>query len=187
MPKSDAAETFAKKIKELTADEIEYTEDFFKHSFGEGDNQLSTVKQSASSGSKRNISAQYGDKDIDEEWLQEDDSFDGQLAVDVFQTDDSIVITSTVAGVRIQDLEIDMNGDMITIRGRRQSKCDDIQDDDYFIRECFWGGFSRSVILPVDVQHDKIEATLENGILTITLPKAARSRNGKIEVKDISS
>ncbi|MFH1426010.1 MAG: Hsp20/alpha crystallin family protein [Candidatus Kerfeldbacteria bacterium] len=178
-------ETFSKKIKELAFDDVEYNEDFFRTAFGDTDSSLVTLKQSAAQGSKRNITETYDDQDIDEEWMQENISYDGQLAVDVFQTDDEIIIVSTVAGVKKEDLEIDMNGDMITIKGVRRHKMEETRDDDYFIRECYWGGFSRSIILPVDIQHDEVKAALENGILTIRLPKSQRSHNGKIEVVEV--
>ncbi len=179
-------QSFAKKIKELSVEEVQYTEDFFKNSIAEH-SSLRALKQGAAQGSKRTITEEYDAKDIDEEWLQTDteESFDGQLAVDVFQTEQEILITSTVAGVKKEDLDVQMHGDMITIKGRRRDPAKDVPDDDYFLRECYWGGFSRSVILPVDIQHDKIEASLENGILTIRLPKSKRSRNGKIEVIEV--
>lgn len=180
-------DTFTKKIKELSIDEIEYTEDFFKKAFGSSNSvNINELKKTANKGNKRTISDEYNDSDIDEDWLDDDSIFSGQLAVDVFQTDEDILITSTVAGVRIEDLDIAMNGDMITVRGLRRHKYEDVPQDDYFIRECFWGGFSRSIILPVDIQHDKVEASLENGILTIKLPKSKRSRNSKIDIVEVS-
>lgn len=177
------SETFAKKIKELTHDEIQYTDDFFAQAFGDSETSFKALKQSAQAGAKRNITDRFSDEDIDEEWLEsQPDAYSGQLAVDVFQTDDAIIITSAVAGLRAEDLDISMNGEMITIRGIRHNKFAETQGDDYFIRECYWGGFSRSIILPVDIIHDQVSAKLENGILTVTLPKAQRSRNGKIPV-----
>ena len=104
------------------------------------------------------------------EWLDDDD-FSGQLAVDVYQTKDEIIIKSTIAGVRTEDIDIAINNDMITIRGKREKE-DSITEDDYFYRECYWGGFSRSIILPCDVKSDKVKANMKNGVLTIALPKA---------------
>jgi len=104
------------------------------------------------------------------EWLDEDD-FSGQLAVDVYQNKDEIIIKSTIAGVRTEDIDIAINNDMITIRGKREKE-DSIEEDDYFYRECYWGGFSRSIILPCDVKSDKVKANMKNGVLTIVLPKA---------------
>lgn len=107
---------------------------------------------------------------------------DGQLSVDVYQDASSIYIKSTIAGVEPEDIDISFDNDMITIRGkRRQDRT--IREEDYFYQECYWGGFSRSIILPVDVQEDKIKATIRNGILTIELPKA-KKRDINIRVKD---
>lgn len=105
-----------------------------------------------------------------DEWMDDDD-FSGQLAVDVYQTKDEIIIKSTIAGVRTEDIDIAINNDMITIRGKRE-KDSEVMEDDYFYRECYWGGFSRSIILPVDVKSDKVRANMKNGVLTIALPKA---------------
>ncbi|MBI2410986.1 MAG: Hsp20/alpha crystallin family protein [Candidatus Kerfeldbacteria bacterium] len=177
---------FTNKLKELTIEEIEYTEDFFQRAFSNPtETDVAIIKRSATQG-HRDISTEYSDEDIDENWLQNNNTFDGQLAVDVFQTETEIIITSTVAGVRSADLDIDMNGDMITIRGIRRQRFPELTDDQYFIRECYWGGFSRSIILPMDIQHDRVEAMLENGLLTIRLPKSLRSRNGKIAVQEIA-
>lgn len=104
------------------------------------------------------------------EWL--DDHYEGQLAVDVFQdNDNNIVIASTVAGVTSDNLDISINNDMVTIRGRRQAPLS-IPEEQYYYQECFWGNFSRSIILPVDVKAEAAKASLKNGVLTITLPKA---------------
>lgn len=182
---------FSKKITELTRAEIEYTEDFFKQAFGkDGGLHLAAMKRSAS----HNPAGLTSSMDVVEDrvnsshWLDthEEQSYEGQLSVDVLQTDDEIVINSTVAGLKAEDLDIAINGDMITIKGVRRQRFEQVADEDYFIRECYWGGFSRSIILPVDVQHDRIAAELDHGILTIRLPKAQRSRNGKIEVVDVS-
>lgn len=107
---------------------------------------------------------------------------EGQLAVDVYQTPADIVIKSTIAGVKPEDLDIAITSDMVTIRGRRESD-DNLEDDDYFYHECYWGPFSRSIILPADVQTEKSLATLKNGVLTIKLPKLEKIKTQKIEVK----
>lgn len=106
---------------------------------------------------------------------------EGQLTIDVFQTPDEIVIKSTIAGVDPKDLDVSMANDMLTIRGRRSHE-EKIKTEDYFYQECYWGSFSRSVILPVEVDADKIQAKLKNGILTITLPKIEKVQTKKIQV-----
>jgi HSP20 family protein len=110
------------------------------------------------------------------------DESEGQLTIDVYQTDNDIVIKSTIAGVKPEDLDVSINNDMITIRGERKQD-EQIHQENYYYQECYWGSFSRSVILPVDVLAEKIEASMKNGILTIRLPKAATNRTKKIQVR----
>lgn len=120
--------------------------------------------------------------DEEDEWLNGDYG-EGQLSVDVYQTKNDIIITSTIAGVRPEDIDISFNNDMLTIRGKRETR-QAIRDEDYLYRECYWGNFSRSIILPVEVKEEKIEASLENGVLTIMLPKAKTSKHISIKVKE---
>ncbi|MFA6255378.1 MAG: Hsp20/alpha crystallin family protein [Patescibacteria group bacterium] len=114
-------------------------------------------------------------------WLDEEN--EGQLLLDVYQDDKNIYIKSTIAGVRPQDLDISVNNDMLTIRGSRSHE-QAVDGKDYFFQECYWGNFSRSIILPTEVKSDKISATLKNGVLTITLPKLERKRNIPIKIKE---
>jgi HSP20 family protein len=95
---------------------------------------------------------------------------EGQLTVDVFQDRNHIVIQSTVAGVSSEDLDISIAKDMITIKGRRLPE-KNIHSVDYFHQELYWGNFSRSIILPADIDPDNTKASMKNGILTIRLPK----------------
>lgn len=118
-----------------------------------------------------------------QDWFAE--SFDGQLTVDVYQTDKDIIIQAAVAGVRGEDLDLELSNDMVTIKGVRRMKYE-VADDDYLIRECYFGGFSRSIILPVDILHDKVRATLELGLLTVILPKSNKSRHSKISIQEIN-
>jgi len=117
-----------------------------------------------------------------EKWLEEDYE-EGQLSVDVYQTKDAIVIKSTIAGVRPEDIDISINNDMVTIKGKRELEST-ISEDDYFYQECYWGGFSRSIILPVEIIADKVNASLKNGVLTISLPKAKKAQAFSIKVKE---
>jgi len=127
---------------------------------------------------QKNIS---GGPEGDEEggWVADQE---GQLTIDVYQTDTEIVIKSTIAGVKPEDLDIQINNDMVTIRGERRHE-DEIRDEDYYYQECYWGSFSRSIILPVDVQANKAEAIMKNGILTLRLPKAETAKARKIQVR----
>ncbi|MFA6253192.1 MAG: Hsp20/alpha crystallin family protein [Patescibacteria group bacterium] len=114
-----------------------------------------------------------------------EEAFDeeGQLSVDVYQDKNNIVIKSTIAGVDPDNIDISFHNDMLTIRGERQQD-QTISEDDYFYKECYWGSFSRSIILPLEVQADKIKATIKNGILTIVLPKVHHADGKKISVED---
>ena len=119
------------------------------------------------------------DQTSNEEWLSE---YEGELNIDMYQTRDNVIIKSTIAGVKSEDLDITIANDMLTIRGDRKRE-EKIEQQDYFYQECYWGGFSRSVILPVDVDIEHIEADLKDGILTVILPKAAKAKTKKIKVK----
>ncbi len=114
----------------------------------------------------------------DEELTEE-----GQLSVDVYQDKANVVIRSTIAGVEPEDIDITFDNDMITIRGKRK-KDTSIREENYFYQECYWGSFSRSIILPVEVQADKIKASIRNGVLTIVLPKSHKDINIKVEEED---
>ncbi len=107
---------------------------------------------------------------------------EGQLTIDVYQTEDDIVIKSTIAGVRPEDLDVNINNDMVTVRGERVQG-EDVDPEDYYYQECYWGPFSRSVILPVEIISEKAEATMKNGILTVRLPKADVTKTRKIQVR----
>ena len=107
---------------------------------------------------------------------------EGQLTIDVYQTDDDIVIKSTIAGVKPEDLDININNDMVTVRGERKQE-EEVDSENYYYQECYWGPFSRSVILPVEIITEKAEATMKNGILTLRLPKADVTRTRKIQVR----
>lgn len=107
---------------------------------------------------------------------------EGQLTVDVYQTEKYIIVLSTVAGVDPKDIDISLNNDILTIRGLRKQEAG-LQENSYYYREIFWGNFSRTIILPVEVDSEKTEASLKNGILTIKLPKKFEERHKKIQIK----
>ena len=88
----------------------------------------------------------------------------------MYETDDTIVVRSFVAGVDSDHIEISMHNDMLTIRGTRQDM-EEIHDDRFYHRECHWGTFSRSVIIPKTIDPDRIRALFKNGVVTILLPK----------------
>lgn len=100
---------------------------------------------------------------------------EGHLTVDVFQTENDIVLQSTIAGAKSEDIDISVTKDMVTIKGYRHPE-QGVKAGDYFHRELFWGPFSRAVILPVDIDADRAKASMRNGVLTIRLPKIERTR-----------
>lgn len=110
------------------------------------------------------------------------DEREGQLTIDVYQTADAIVVESPVAGVNPEDLEINVTSEAVTIRGRRERQ-KEVKEQDYFYQECYWGRFSRSVILPQEVDPDKAEASIKNGVLTLKMPKISRRKERKLKVK----
>lgn len=114
-------------------------------------------------------------------WLKTSD--EGQLPVDVLRHGQDLVIRSTVAGVLPEDLEVSVNGDLLTIRGKRELS-HEVKDDDWFHKECYWGAFSRSLILPMDVQSGKTQASLKHGVLEIRIPLAEAGRNIPIRITD---
>lgn len=126
------------------------------------------------------------DDDREEEYSDEatgeKEEQEGQLTVDVFQDDQNIIIQSTIAGVSPEDLDVSITNDMVTIRGERR-RVYNVDPEDYFYQECYWGPFSRSIILPVEIDADRAEAKIKNGILTIRIPKANTAVTRKLKVK----
>ncbi len=111
-----------------------------------------------------------------------EEEVEGQLTVDVYQNEDWIVVQSTIAGVDSDNLEINITNESVTIHGKRE-KIEKIDEKDYFYQECFWGRFSRSIILPQEVDPEKSTASLKNGVLTIRMPKLNRKKAKKLKVK----
>jgi len=114
-------------------------------------------------------------------WLEEETS-DGQLTVDVYQTPSDILVKTMVAGVKPEDLDIDISRDMVTIRGKRESERV-VNDEDYFHRELYWGSFSRTILLPQEVDVESAEAIEKHGLLIIRLPKINKDKQTKLRVK----
>jgi HSP20 family protein len=107
----------------------------------------------------------------------------GELVVDVYETNSDFVVLAAIAGVQIKDLDISLEKDMMVIKGDR---CDPHSHPDkkYFYQECYWGPFSRKVVLPENIDIDSADAQIDKGILTIKIPKnETNGGNGKIGVK----
>jgi len=115
-----------------------------------------------------------------EDWLNEEKI--GQLTVDLYQTDKEIIIQSAIAGVEPDDLDITIEDDLIIIKGKREKKFSE-EKKNYFYQECHWGQFSREIILPIEADSSRAAASMEQGILTIRIPKIGTETKKKIEIK----
>lgn len=109
----------------------------------------------------------------------------GRLNIDVYELDDEIVIKSAIAGINEDDLDIEITADTVTIKGER-SRDEEVAEENYFYKECYWGAFLRSVRLHAEIDPDKADATMQNGILTIRLPKLSKTNQKKLKVKKLS-
>lgn len=114
------------------------------------------------------------------EWMEEKVENE-KMAIDVYQTDQAIIIKSILAGINPENLKISLHNDLLTIRGSYQKK-EIIPEEDYLYKECYFGDFSRSIILPYEIDGKKIDASLEDGILTVILPKADKTETN-IKIK----
>lgn len=119
--------------------------------------------------------------ETEEDWMAE---AEGQLAVDVYQTKDNVVIKAPIAGVTPENLDIEVADDVVTIRGERVEE-KEVDREHYYVQECYWGSFSRSVILPTSTIAEKAAATLKDGVLTVSIPKVAQDKVKKIKVKPV--
>lgn len=106
----------------------------------------------------------------------------GELTVDVYQTPDEIIIKAMVAGVKPEDLDVDISRDTITISGERREE-NEVSEDDYYHKELFWGSFSRTIVLPAEIEVEEAQALEKHGLLEIHLPKIDRGRRAKLKVK----
>ena len=107
---------------------------------------------------------------------------EGELTVDVYQTPTHVVIKTMIAGVRPDDIEVSITRDMVTIKGKREDERE-IHEENYYHRELYWGSFSRSVVLPQEVEPDEAEASERHGLLVIRIPKIDRARQARVKVK----
>lgn len=121
-------------------------------------------------------------------WLDEEEPETieevGELSVDVYQTDNDIVIQAMIAGVRPEDLNVSITREMVTVEGKRQ-KASEVESDGYFMRELYWGSFARKILLPCEVEPDEAEAYEKNGLLTLRMPKIDKARTQKVKVRSL--
>lgn len=108
---------------------------------------------------------------------------EGKLIVDVYETDYEIVIQSAIAGVRPEDLEISIENDILEIKGNRPNPEEGNKKKNYFLQECWWGPFSRKIILPEEIDNSQIQASMKEGVLTIRIPKIEKEKRKRIRLK----
>ena len=137
------------------------------------------IKKAGRSAQRRAVVHTQDEMPSEEEYSEEDV---GQLAVDVFQTPDNIVIQAMVAGMHPSKLDVQIGREVVTIRGERKNT-QEVVHDDYFFQELYWGLFSRTITLPEEVDPDMADASEKNGLLTIVLPKLNKERIQKVRVK----
>lgn len=109
---------------------------------------------------------------------------EGELAVDVYQTNDAIIIQAMVAGVSSDELSVSVTREMVTIKGKREAP-KNISAENYFYQELYWGAFSRTILLPSEVEPEDVEATEKHGLLTVKLPKINKERRQTVKIKSI--
>ena len=118
---------------------------------------------------------------VEEEW-DEEDAVPGQLAVDVYETKEKLVVKARTAGVNKDDLDVSISDNTLSIHGTLSAGNEDGVEN-YFVQECYWGEFSRSIALPVPVKEEEIEAVLKDGVLTISFTKGKQDTVKKIQIQ----
>ncbi len=116
-----------------------------------------------------------------DDWDEEDAVLPGQLAVDVYETREKLVVKARTAGVNKGDLDVSIADNTLSIHGTLSAGTDD-DVENYFVQECYWGEFSRSIALPVPVKEEDIEAVLKDGVLTVSFTKVKQDTVKKIQV-----
>jgi HSP20 family protein len=111
-----------------------------------------------------------------------DEEVESDLAVDVYQTNSHLILKTMIAGVRPEDVDVQISRDLVVIKGKREDE-KEIAHDDYYVKELYWGSFSRSVVLPVEVEPEEAEAVERHGLLMIKIPKIDRKRQTKLKIK----
>lgn len=119
---------------------------------------------------------------VEEEATWQEEDVPGQLAVDVYETDEKLVVKARTAGVNKQDLDVSISDGILTISGTLSSG-DDSEATQWHIQECYWGEFSRTLALPVAVKEEEVEAVLKDGVLTISFTKVKTEQARKIEIQ----
>ncbi|HEV7702265.1 MAG TPA: Hsp20/alpha crystallin family protein [Candidatus Paceibacterota bacterium] len=154
-----------------------------KRSFFERLTGSITMKDEDEEIKKYSNEQERGDKKSSGSWIEEE-ADEAELAVDVYQTTGDIIVQTMVAGVRPEDLELTIGRDVLTIRGKREENRT-IDEDDYSIKELYWGKFSRDISLPAEVEPEEVEATEKHGLLTVKMQKVDKEKKNTVKVKSI--
>ena len=155
-------------------EQLEEAEDF----------DFASPKKPVVNGSRKSVQVhpQFDDKNRSA-WM-DDASVDSELSVDVYQTQDDVIVKAMIPGVKKEDLEINLTRDSVTLKGiRKEEKI--VSDDDYFHRELYWGSFSRTIQLPHEVDIEHAEAIESQGMLTLKLPRVDKDRQMKVRIKSL--
>lgn len=173
-------ETFRKSETKVVPDEKDGTLPYVKSSERAAHGASAFGNDQAAHGAAAKRASNPAQPVVSEAELNKEE---GQLSVDVFQTASEIVIVAPVAGVKLDDLSINITDEVLTIKGQRNFQFN-VSMSDYFTQECFWGNFSRSVILPESVDVSKVTSSFKNGILTVRIPKVERIRTRMVKIKE---
>lgn len=130
---------------------------------------------------ERKLEVENGEEETMVSRIQEEG--EGQLTVDVYQTPSEIVIKTMVAGVKPEDLDVAITRDMVTVKGKREEERN-VNGEDYFHKELYWGSFSRTILLPQEVDIEESEAIEKHGMLIVRLPKLDKDKQAKLKVKN---
>ena len=170
-------------------DELEHDEDIDTDTQVEqrGNARADTSREARFAPKSRGMFGRDRDRDderqITSTWNDEP-AGEGELSLDVFTTPDDIIVRAMIPGVRKDDMDIAISRDSITVKGsRKEDKV--IADQDYVVRELYWGAFSRTIQLPHEVDIEHAEATENQGMLTIKLPRVDKERQTKLRIKSI--
>jgi HSP20 family protein len=150
-------------------------------SLRDNEEDIFSIEEELPRGRKSSFVTEDEEDKIDEEW-QEPEEEASELSVDVYQTNDEIVVKAFAAGVRPEDLDIDIARDMVTISGHRKEGAM-AETGDYLTQELFWGSFTRTIMLPEEIDPEQTIATEKNGLIIIRLPKLDKKRRTKVKVK----
>ena len=144
---------------------------------------MSVEEESEDSKKEYGVKGFKGNKKGENNWIEEENE-EAELSVDVYQTPTDIIVQTMVAGVKPEDLELSISRDMITISGKREENMN-IDENNYFTKELYWGKFSRTMSLPAEVEPEEVEATEKHGLVTIKIKKVDKEKKNTVRVKSI--